>query len=99
MAEHERDEIDLGTESAEPLAEREMMSLLSGSTTSVLPGTTDGAGAADYAAGTAADSPSTADEVSIPSSDASGSASDPVVTSDEDVSQSFESSNTASSET
>jgi|GEM_PF-6719666 hypothetical protein len=97
MAEHERDEVDVGTESAEPLAEREMMSLLSGSTTSVLPA--DGTGAADYATGTASDSPSTADDVPVPSSDASGSESQPVVTSDEDVSQSFESSNTASSET
>lgn len=99
MSSSGKDAPDIERQRAEPVPDREMMSLLSGSTSSLLPGTTEGSGAATDAAGTASDAPSTTDDVSVPSTDASGSSSQPVVTSDDDVSESFHSADTVTSET
>ena len=102
MTDRPIDEDELGSEHSEAVGQREVMSLISSSPTSVLPATTEGTGLAESASGTATDAPSTADDVDLPAADTSGgsvSSSQPGTTSDEPVSESFHSSDTASSET
>ena len=87
---------DIDSQTSESLGGREMLSVLSGSASSLVPPTTDGVGAADSASSTAADSTLTADEASTyVSSDADGSSSEPVSHSEDDVSQSFSQSDSA----
>lgn len=95
----EKPDVDLDSQSSESFGDREMLSVLSGSTTSLVPPTTEGVGAADAASASATAPTLTADEASgYAGSDAEGSSSEPVSHSEDDVSQSFSQSDSAQAE-
>lgn len=95
MTDHQPD-LDIQAESSEPLGDREMMSVLAGSSGSLVPPTTEGVGAAESASGTATESSLTTDEASgYVDGDAEGSSSEPVSTSEEDTSYTLSQSDSA----
>lgn len=94
MTDEKRD-LDIEAQNSESLGEREMMSVLGGSSASLVP-PTEGAGAAEAASVTATDSSLTTDEASgYVDSDAEGSSSEPVATSEDDVTHTFSQSDSA----
>lgn len=96
MSDQRKSHPEIEAQSSEALGDREMMSVLSGSSASLVPPTTDGVGAAESASGTAAGSSLTTDEASsYVDSDAEGSSSEPVATSEEDATHSFSQSDSA----
>ncbi|MFP5298366.1 MAG: hypothetical protein ACLGHL_05215 [Actinomycetota bacterium] len=95
----DRSKIDVESEGAKVLEDREMMSIISGSTGSLIPPTTTGAEVADPATAAASDSPDGASDLPLSDSDASASTSDQSVSSDRDQSATFNHNDSASSTT